>query len=206
VRAVADRIEVEMKQKNMVEKEKNPVLKAIKERRSVRHYKPDPLPKELIEKIIDAGNWSPSAGNLQPWRFVVIENENLRQRLSKVAIPKWKNVIETLKDNEPERYEIYSKNLDRKDPVYYSAPVIIFVIGPSITNCALVCENMMLAAHSLGLGSCYVGWGTLILFDPEIIEILDLKKEENILGPIVIGYPEKYPNPPSKDDPDIQWM
>jgi len=195
-----------MKQEDLVEKEKNLVLKAIKDRRSVRFFKPDPIPKELIEKIIDAGNWAPSVGNLQPWRFVVIETENLRQRLRDIAIPKWKNVIEILKDDEPERYEIYSKNMAREDPVYYSAPTIIFVIGPSITNCALACENMMLAAHSLGLGSCYVGWGSLILFDNEIIEILDLKKEENIIGPIVMGYPEKYPKPPHKDEPDIKWV
>lgn len=195
-----------MKQEEKVEEDGNPVIEAIKGRRSVRYYKPDPLPRELVEKVIEAGNWAPSAGNLQPWRFVVVEDEKIRERLRETAIPKWRSVMETLEEDEPERYEIYSKHVDREDPVYYSAPVIVFVIGPSSINCALACENMMLAAHSLGLGSCYVGWGALILDDLEMIELLELKKEESILGPIVMGYPEKYPNPPPKDEPEAKWI
>ena len=195
-----------MKQNEKVEKETNPVLKAIIERRSVRCFKPDPIPKELIEKIIEAGNWAPSAGNLQPWRFVVVEDEGLRERLRETAIPRWRRIMETLKGKEPERYEIYSKRIGSKDPVYHSAPVIIFVIGLSSINCALACENMMMAAHSLGLGSCYVGWGALIRDNPDIIEILGLKGDERVLGPIVFGYPEKYPDPPAKKRPEIKWV
>jgi nitroreductase len=190
----------------MPKKEYNPVLKAIKERRSIRYYKPDSPSKELIEKVIDAGNWAPSAGNLQPWRFVLIEEKNLRGRLSELALPKWKSVMETLKKDEPERYEIHSKHMDRKDPVCYSAPVILFVIRPSITYCSLACENMMLVAHSLGLGCCYVGWGALVIEEPEAIEILDLKKGENVIGPIVLGYPEKYPKAPHKKEAKVKWI
>ncbi|NIU85211.1 MAG: hypothetical protein GWN17_13830 [Candidatus Korarchaeota archaeon] len=203
---VVDRIDVNMKQKEKVKKEENPVFKAIMDRRSVRFYKPDPLPKELIEKVIEAGNWAPSVGNLQPWRFIVVEDKYLRERLRDKAIPIWKSVMETLKEKEPKRYEIYLKQRDRKDPIYYSAPVIIFVLGPSRINCALACENMMIAAHSLGLGSCYVGWGALIIDDPEVTEILELKMDESILGPIVIGFPEKYPEPPPKDEPEVKWV
>ncbi len=203
---VVDRIDVNMKQKEKVKKEENPVFKAIMDRRSVRFYKPDPLPKELIEKVIEAGNWAPSVGNLQPWRFIVVEDKYLRERLRDKAIPIWKSVMETLKEKEPKRYEIYLKQRDRKDPIYYSAPVFIFVLGPSRINCALACENMMIAAHSLGLGSCYVGWGALIIDDPEVTEILELKMDESILGPIVIGFPEKYPEPPPKDEPEVKWV
>jgi nitroreductase len=195
-----------MKEEEKVKEKKTPVLEAIRDRRSVRYYKPDQPPKELIETVIDAGNWAPSVGNLQPWRFVVVEDESLRERLRETAIPKWKSVMDTLKEDEPERYEIYSQHVDREDPIYYSAPVIVFVIGPSSINCALACENMMLAAHSFGLGSCYVGWGALAQYDPEVIEVLELKKEESILGPIVMGYPEKYPDPPPRDKPDVKWV
>jgi nitroreductase len=195
-----------MKLEDETEIENNTVLKAIKDRRSIRYYKQDPLPKELIEKVIEAGNWAPSAGNLQPWRFVVIEDKNLRERLREIAVPKWETVMKTLKEDEPERYEIYSKHVDRRDPIYYSAPVILFIIGPSMINCALACENIMVAAHSLKLGSCYVGWGALILDDPEVIEILELERGENILGPIVVGYPAKHPEPPPRDEPRVKWV
>lgn len=195
-----------MKQKRSVENEWNPVLEAIRNRRSVRSYKPDPVPRELVEKIIEGGNWAPSAGNLQPWRFVVVEDVDIRERLREIALPRWMRAMEILKEEDPDRYEMFVDYMDCKDPVYYSAPVIIFVIGPSDVNCALACENMMLAAHSLGLGCCYVGWGALVLGELEVLEILELKPEESVLGPIVLGYPERYPEPPPKDDPEVKWV
>jgi nitroreductase len=195
-----------MKQEDDTIEQENSVLQAIKARRSVRHYKTDPVPRKLIEKIIEAGNWAPSVGNLQPWRFVVIEDEKLRMKLKEMALPKWRKTTEKLKEDDPQRYRIHARHLGRDDPVYYSAPVIIFIIGPSGINSALACENMMLAAHSLGLGSCYVGWGALVIYEPELIEALELKEKESVFGPIIIGYPEKYPEPPPKKEAKIKWI
>ena len=182
------------------------ILDTIRNRRSVRYFKPDPVSKELIEKVIEAGNWAPSAGNLQPWRFVILEDEQVKNRLKKDVIPKWRSVIKTFKKNEPARYNIYKEHIGRKDPVFYSAPVIIFIIGPSSINGALACQNMMLAAHAIGLGSCYVGWGALILDDLKLIDILELKNGERIIGPIVMGFPEKIPETPSKKEAKVKWV
>lgn len=186
--------------------EDNFVLKTIRERRSIRHFKSDKVPRNLVKKIIEAGTMAPSSSNLQPWRFVVIEDEKLREYLRQIALKKWNRVMEVLKDREPERFNFYREQKDRKDPVYYSAPVIIFVIGPSGVNCALACENMMLAAHSIGLGSCYVGWGGLVVEDPETNKMLELKEKEKVFGPILIGYPEKQLEPTPRDDPEIKWV
>jgi nitroreductase len=184
----------------------NKVLKAIKCRRSIRSYKPEPVPDMFIEKIIDAGNWAPSAGNLQPWRFVVVKDKKVRAKLREATVPKWRNVMELLKEEAPERYKMFKNNLKLKDPVFYSAPVIIFIIGTSSINCSLACQNILLAAHSLGLGSCYVGWGSAVLDCPEIIEILELKADESIFGPIIIGYSEEYPKPPKKKKPEVKFV
>jgi nitroreductase len=184
----------------------NPVLRAIWERRSIRHFKPDKVPTKLVKKIIKAGTMAPSSSNLQPWRFVVIEDEKRREYLKQIALKRWNRVMEVLKDREPERFDFYQKQKDREDPVYYSAPVIIFVIGPSGVNCALACENMMLAAHSLGIGSCYVGWGGLVADDPETVKLLELKEKEKVYGPILIGYPDKQPEPTPRDEPTIKWV
>jgi nitroreductase len=105
-----------------------------------------------------------------------------------------------------------------KDLIFYSAPVIIYVIGPSknIIGCAAVCENMMIAAVSLGLGTCYVGFGGLVTQNPEIVKALEIQEGEKIYGPITLGYPKKDLNQeqestlsmmrPNKKPPVIKWM
>lgn len=177
-------------------------MDAIRKRRSVRAYEPKPVQADLINTIIEAGNEAPSAMNSQPWRFVVVEDKEVRKKLLRAALPNAKKVLEAVKDVDPERHKTIMKRLDeQEDPVYYSAPAVIFVIGSgryADHSCPLACENMMLAAHSLGLGSCWVGFGSMVNDDPEVTRILELKEDEKIFGPILIGYPKEYPERPSK--------
>ena len=186
--------------------EVNSILETIENRRSVRYYKPDPISNELIEKVIQAGHWAPSAFNLQPWRFVVIQDKEIIEKFRRAVVPKWRRIMEKVRRDEPERFSMFSEHLEREDPVYYSAPVIIFVIGPSSVNSAFACENMMLAAHALGLGSCYVGWGSLILDEPELVRLLELKSNDSLAGPIVMGFVDKTPDTPSRDEPRVKWL
>lgn len=177
----------------------NPVIEAIKNRRSVRAYEPKPVPKDIIDNIIEAGNQAPftSITRSQPWRFVVIENTEFKQKLFQTAFPFWKNSIDGMKEKYPELYKmatcLYDAMDKPKDVIYYNAPVIIFVIGPATggaISCALACENMMIAAQSLGLGSCYTGFGAMVKGNPEIVKALELKQNEQIYGPILLGYPK----------------
>lgn len=188
----------------------NPVLQAIAERRSVRSYEPRPVPKDIIHKIIKAGNQAPSAMNSQPWRFVVVEDKEFHKKLTETAIPKSKKRLEVLKEVNPERYQAIMKRYDElEDPIYYSAPVIIFVIGSgqfADLSCPLACENMMLAAFSLGLGSCWVHFGSLVTDNDEIKKELELTVDEKIYGPIIIGYTEKFPETPPKKEPRIKYI
>lgn len=120
-----------------------------------------------------------------------------------------------MKKKHPETYKIsikrYDTQSDPKDPVYYSAPTILFVIGPTnySISCALACENIMLAATSLGLGSCYVGFGALITHDDELVQVLGLNEDERIYGPILLGYPQEKDELLKlnihKKDPIIKW-
>lgn len=188
----------------------NPVLDAITRRRSIRAYKADAVPKDLIETIIDAGNKAPSSMNSQPWRFVVVQDAELKKRLLKAAAPQAQKIFGPLKEKNPERYEIIMKRFrELPDPIYYSAPVLIFVIGHGVyaqNSCPLACENMMLAAYSLGLGSCWVGLGAMVTDDAEIVKTLGLTDDEKIFGPILIGYPAEDPAPPEKKAPAVQWI
>jgi nitroreductase len=189
----------------------NPVIEAIHKRRSIRAYESKPIPKEIINTIIESGNQAPSRGRevndgfqFQPWWFVVVENPAFKHKLVETTHPFWKQVIESMKETHPELYKnsmtLYETLPEPKDMVYYSAPVILFVIAPPsyAVSCVLACENIMLAATSLGLGSCYVGFGMMVTGNAEVVQALELTNDERIYGPIVLGYP--------KDDPQVRFM
>jgi len=204
----------------------NPVIEAINNRRSIRSYEPKPIPRDIINTIIEAGNQAPSRGReekgtreflFQPWRFVVVEDTEFKQKLVQTTLPIWKKMIESMKETHPEIYKKvmmdYEAMDEPKDMVYYSAPVILFVIGPAsyAVSCALACENIMIAATSFGLGSCYVGFGAMVKGDADVVKALELKDDERIYGPILLGYPKDEPTAlasirPKKKEPMIKWI
>ena len=215
----------------------NTVIETIMKRKSVRLYEQKPIPKDIINTIIEAGNQAPSTGdektveeggkkrkilNYQPWRFVVVEDPEFKQKLFQTIEPIRSNFYEGMKETMPEMYEqgmkLYEVMEEPKDLVFYSAPVILYVIGPvkNSIGCAMVCENIMLAAVSLGLGSCYVGFGSIVKHDADVVQTLELKDGERIYGPIVLGYPKVDPSEsqvstlaelrPKKKEPMIKWI
>jgi len=188
----------------------NAVFEAIRKRRSVRSYETKPVPGDTIRAIIEAGNEAPSAMNSQPWRFVVVEDKGAKERLLQAALPHAKKILEMAKDLDPQRHEMIMKRFSElKDPVYYSAPVVIFVIGSgryAAHSCPLACENMMLAAHALGLGSCWVGFGSMVTDDAEVRKLLELKEDEAIFGPLLLGYPKVYPERPPEKEARVKWI
>jgi nitroreductase len=106
-----------------------------------------------------------------------------------------------------ESYEAgMDRMLDKEDGVYWDAPVVIFVIGVAAAECNMVCQNMMLAAQSLGLGSCIVGFGSIVTDDAEIVAALELQENERIYGPVVLGYPGIVPDSPKKTPSVIKWI
>lgn len=186
----------------------NEILKAINERRSVRAYEPRTVPKDIIDAIINAGNNAPSAMNSQPWRFVVVEDDAVHKKMTEACVPNAKQLLDPLKTSDPERYKMIMKRYEElDDPIYYSAPVIIFVIGQgryADLSCPLACENIMLAAFSFGLGSCWVAFGSFLTDNEELTGLLELNEDEKIFGPIIVGYPSGTTEPPEKKAPDVK--
>jgi nitroreductase len=204
----------------------NPVLEPIRQRRSVRSYKADSVPKDTVQQIIAAGNWAPTGHNMQLWRFVVVEDRQLRQKLVETTRPTWRRAFGGWADSTdaqfrdtltamtprclgwpPQSYEdTIARLVELEDGMYWEAPVVIFVIGSRPSECWMVCQNMVLAAHSLGLGSCIVGFGAGVTSDTEIVEALELHENEKIFGPVVVGYAQIYPEPPEKKPPVVKWV
>lgn len=119
----------------------NEVIKAMKERRSIRKFKPDAVSKELIDQIIEAGLYAASGMNKQPVITIAVTNKEARDKLS-VANAKVAGMPEGM------------------DP-FYGAPVVLIVLAKKdcmtgVYDGSLVMGNMLLAAHSLGLGSCWI--------------------------------------------------
>jgi nitroreductase len=188
----------------------NAVIDALRTRRSVRSYESTAVPRDLLTAVIDAANQAPSGMNTQPWRFVVVEDSDLKRALVETAVPNSLKYLEPVKDTNPARYRIILKRYEElPDPVYYSAPVIIFVLGCgpyAQDSCPLACANLMIAAHSLGLGTCWVRLGSLVTDNPGIVEALGIRQGEQIFGPILVGYPKGITPAPAKREPAIQWI
>jgi len=151
----------------------NEVLRAIRERRSVRSFKTDPVEPEKIEAILEAGRWAPSGKNTQPWRFVVVESQEKREQLGRFVTQM--DMIRTA----PVTIAVL---LDTK--AGYDRIKDVQAIGA----CA---QNMLLAAHSLGLGACWIGR----VRDEQVERVLGAKEHEELMMLIPIGYPAESPAP-----------
>lgn len=136
----------------------NEVIQNILNRRSVRVYSEEQIKPEDLDLIVQAGLFSPSGCNSQPWHFTVLQNKELINELN----------IESKKELLKSKNE-YFKNFatNEKYDIFYNAPTVIIISGekaalvPQI-DCAAATENMMLAAESLEIGSCWIGLVTFL--------------------------------------------
>jgi nitroreductase len=187
---------------------KNPVMETIMTRRAVRSYQDKPIPKDILNEIIAAGNASPSGMNVQSWRFVVVQDKKLREKLVSLSIPRLEKWLGDKAESFRDRRRKMAQEME--DPIYYGAPAIVFVIGSGNMkdyDTPMVCENMMLSARSFGLGSCWVMFGSFATEDPEIKKLLELKDDEKVFGPILLGYPKgEFPDAPPKKPPVVKWL
>lgn len=146
-------------------------MDTILSRRSIRKYLPKPVTRDLIEKIIKAGMNAPSAGDEQPWHFIIIDKHDLLQEIS---------------ETHP-----YAKML--KD-----APVAILVCGDLdvlkfkdlwVQDCSAASENMLLAAHDMRLGAVWIGVYPAENLVKEVQNILNIPQHIVPFSIIGIGYP-----------------
>jgi len=147
-------------------------------RRSIRRYRPDPPSEDVLLQVLEAARWAPSAVNSQPWHFVVVRDASRRRALADKArlfrVFRWRHLA--------------------------TAPVVVAIVGDPRGNrwmtvdCALAGANLMLAAHSLGLGTCWIGG-----FDQDALRpVLGVPPEREIVGLVTLGYPAENPKPPPR--------
>jgi nitroreductase len=151
-----------------------------KHRQSTRKYSDRPVQRELIHQCIEAARLAPSASNSQPWKFIVVDNPELKQKVSKRT---YSSVLK------------FNKFVDQ-------APVIIAItlekektvtrLGRAVKNkewrlmdVGIAAEHFCLQADELGLGTCMIGW----FYEKEVKELLSIPKDTSIALMISVGYP-----------------
>lgn len=135
----------------------NEVLRAIKERRTVRDFKPDQIKEEDLAVILEAGQLAPSAWNRQPWHFTVVQKISLLDRIVNAA----REVVQKVF---PEQSETMPWMVAPEFHYFYNAPTVIFISrqtdnSDAYGDCAMALMNMIYAAGSIGLQSCAITTG-----------------------------------------------
>lgn len=178
------------------------IFDAIRQRRSIRRYTPDPVPREVLERLLSAAIWSPSAHNRQPWRFAVVETQARKEALARAMGAKLRRDLEA--DGASE--EMILKDTGRSYARITGATVLIALCLSMVDmdvysdehrnrleylmaaqSTAMAGQNLLLAAYEAGLGAC---WMCAPLFAPDIVrEALELPDDWLPQSLITLGYP-----------------
>ena len=151
------------------------VLEAIKTRRSIRKYKPEPIPAEKLDMILEAARLAPSADNRQPWRFIIVQNTERKKQVAQAANETFLNdaaaIIVALADPDA------SARWHEKDTM-------------------IALEHIVLAATALGYGTCWIG-----AFDEDALKhLLKIPAKMKIVALLPVGTPGEKPAPKSRKD------
>ena len=176
----------------------NETLGTIYTRRSVRKYKNQEVDKHLIEDIINAGRMAPSAINMQPWGFYVLTDKERIKKYSKakqvfnMGIKSLiKTAVSAVKMADGLNFGI------EEDPVFHGAPVVIFVTGDKNNEWAsldigMCVQNMLLAAKSIGLDTCPIGYAKYV-DQTDIYSELNIPGTEKVMLAVILGYGDEEP-------------
>jgi len=188
-----------------------PLLEGINTLRSVRQFRPDLVPKETLHKILEAASKAASGSNTQPWEFIVVQDPKVKARLTEPMLETWMRRLaganlsarmrevydeatEMLRDTEKVPAIIYccfdQNRVSKSEEVRYAS------ILPAV-------QNMMLAAHALGLGTCLTVHGsTSTRGEPEVKKILGIPDHVKIACLVYLGYPRLKHGAPKRKPPE----
>ena len=186
-------------------------------RRSVRRFRPDPVPRRLVTRLLEAAVLAPSASNQQPWRFFVIESATRRAELVAAVREVVKQVVEHVPPESRPTLASYGDYFTRFEdapvviaPLSRGLPLLGRLVDPftppelrarivhveshsGVVGTSLALQNLLLTAHALGLGASLMT-GPL-LAEPELLQILGAPRGWSLAGLVPVGYPDEEPRP-----------
>lgn len=185
------------------------LLEAIKGRRSTRRFKEQEVSSETIQDLLNLAVWAPTASNVQPWGFLVIQNREIMKEISDQAKA---ILLDHMKDR-PSLEQYRASMANPKFHIFYNAPALVLIYGkndhPYTPNdCSMAAQNLMLAAWELGLGTCWIGFAQALCDSGEFKERFHIPGDFSLIAPIIIGYREQEsPKPiPRREYPIFEWI
>lgn len=165
----------------------NQTIKIIKSRRSIRKYLPEQIKDEELQTILDAAIHAPTGRFDQPWHFTVIQDKDLISFMG----AKTKEVMSKSKEE-----WIKTRGDDKSFNIFYHAPTVIIVSGRKdayspLTDCSAAIQNMLLAAQSLNIGSCWIGLVSHFFTLEEEVKKLNIPKGYEPYYAVCLGYPDQ---------------
>ena len=152
------------------------LMEAVKTRRSVRRYKENPVPESLLKDVLNASRLAPSADNAQPWKFVIVRDEQLKLRVAAAC---------------------------NGQKFIAQAPIIVVACGipdeafqtaggymsSHVIDVSIAVDHLTLAAHALGLGTCWIAW----FKEDKVREALGIPEDVRVVALTPLGYPAEAP-------------
>jgi nitroreductase len=181
----------------------------LRTRRTVRSYTAEPVARQELQELIDSAILAPTGMNLQPWAFSVITSQELMRKLNAI-------VLGMLRSPEAQQHMTNARMREIvNDPAYdifYGASALIVISGDTkvpgaLIDCQLAAENLFLAAHAKGLGTCYMGFLTLAAQHPEARTLLGIAEGHEMMAAAIVGHPDVRPEgPPQREPAKIHWV
>jgi len=199
------------------------VERVMLERRSVRKYKKDQVPDWMVKRILECGRFAPSAGNCQAWKFVVVREPGIISEMTDDVVELFKKIHRSIDYREPGRgwlrpmtnlFIRLNKNqlnpvpfaamkylANREIDLFWGAPTVVLIfkdvrgIGSPDLDCGIAGQNMVLAAHSMGLGTCWIGFSE-VLFEKtkKWRKFFGIEYPYKFISSLAIGWPFAKPN------------
>ncbi len=186
-----------------------PLLDIIKSRRSIREYLLRKVSKRILFRILEAARWAPSAHNAQPWRFIIIRKGDLKRKLAEAMASEWVKDLTRNGISLKTHKGLVKSSIER----FTKAPVLIIACVTmqdmdkysdirrqeyehimAVQSLAAAIQNMLLMAHSEGLGAC---WFCAPLFCQDVVrKVLRIPDDVEPMALITLGYPSERPKSP----------
>lgn len=187
------------------------IVEIIKTRRCVREYKDDQIPDAEIKFLIDCARYAPSGFNMQPWSFLVIKNKDVMRKISEQGKKSMIPLLEPVKNTSRKAADFLVFLKTKGTDMFYNAPVLIIILGNKSAmtadwDCAMAAQNMMLAAHSRGIGSCWIGGVLPALMDEGFLKELGAPDGYKAVAPLIFGYPKGKTEMPRRAEPEVKWV
>lgn len=179
----------------------NPTLETILTRRSIRSFKEEQIAEDQLQTILEAGLWAPSAMNQQPWHFTVVQNKEMLSKINEACRLAFLNSKDK---SRAERTKVPNFQ------VFHAAPTLVVIsadeaaIAPA-QDSALALSNIMLAAHSIGVGSCWIH-ALRLIEDKALLEELKIPANYKIYGSAALGYAQQAGKAPTRKEGTVHYV